>query len=82
MMNVVCRIVSLASLALALGLALGAATTALLIGWAEPMLRLVGVAEPLLAPGAAVVRAMAFAFPAQFILAAASYFLEGISRGV
>ena len=65
---------------LALGLVLGAVTTALLIGWAEPMLRLVGVAEPLLAPGAAVVRAMALAFPAQFILAAASYFLEGISR--
>ena len=65
---------------LALGLVLGTGTTALLIGWAEPMLRLVGVAEPLLAPGAAVVRAMALAFPAQFILAAASYFLEGISR--
>ena len=63
-----------------LGLALGAATMTLLILWAEPLLRLVGVAETLQQPGAAVVRAMALAYPAQFILAASSFFLEGISR--
>lgn len=65
---------------LALGLMIGAVTMALLILWAEPMLRLVGVANDLVAPGGAVVRAMALAYPAQFILAASSYFLEGISR--
>lgn len=65
---------------LALGLMIGAVTMALLILWAEPMLGLVGVEKGLLGPGGAVVRAMALAYPAQFILAAASYFLEGISR--
>lgn len=65
---------------LALGLALGAVTMSLLMLWADELLRLVGVAEPLVGPGAVVVRAMALAFPAQFILAASSYFLEGISR--
>jgi len=65
---------------IALGLAIGAVTMTLLILWAEPMLRLVGVAETLREPGAAVVRAIALAYPAQFILAASSYFLEGISR--
>ena len=52
----------------------------MLVGWAEPMLRLVGVDESLTGPGAAVVRAMALAYPAQFVLASSSYFLEGISR--
>ena len=65
---------------LLLGLAVSAAATGLLLAWAEPMLRMVGVAEDLNGPGAAVVRAMALAFPAQFLLAATSYFLEGISR--
>ena len=65
---------------LALGLALGVAATALLLALAEPLLRTIGVAEPLVAPGAAVVRAMSLAFPGQLVLAAASYFLEGISR--
>lgn len=65
---------------LMLGLMLGLSTGTVLILWAEPLLALVGVAEPLLAPGSAVVRAMALAYPAQFILAGASYFLEGISR--
>ena len=65
---------------LMLGLLVSAAATGLLLVWAEPMLRMVGVAEDLNAPGAAVVRAMALAFPAQFLLAATSYFLEGISR--
>jgi len=65
---------------LVLGLAIGAVTMAVLLVSAEPLLRQVGVAEPLVGPGAAVVRTMALAFPAQFILAASSYFLEGISR--
>ena len=65
---------------IALGLAIGAVAMTLLILWAEHLLRLVGVAETLLEPGAAVVRAMALAYPAQFILAASSFFLEGISR--
>ena len=65
---------------LALGLAVGLAAMALLLAFAEPMLRLVGVAEAFNPPGAAVVRAMALAFPGQLILAAASYFLEGVSR--
>ncbi len=59
---------------------LAAATVALLLIAATPLLTLVGVADDLLAPGAAVVEAMALAFPAQFVLAASSYFLEGISR--
>ena len=65
---------------LAVAAILAAATVALLLALAEPLLRLVGVAGDLLAPGAAVVEAMALAFPAQFVLAACSYFLEGISR--
>ncbi len=65
---------------LALGLMLSGVTTGLLILAAEPMLRVVGVADDLIGPGAAVVRAMALAFPAQFILAASSYFLEGVSH--
>ena len=63
-----------------LGLALGLAMMAVLGIWALPLLGLVGVDPALRAPGAAVVQAMAFAFPAQFLLAASSYFLEGISR--
>ena len=65
---------------LALGLVIGLATAVLLRLWAFELLDLVGVAPGLLAPGAAVVEAMALAFPAQLLLAAASYFLEGISR--
>jgi multidrug resistance protein, MATE family len=65
---------------LALGLAVGVLTSILLRLWAYDALALVGVAPALLAPGAAVVEAMALAFPAQLLLAASSYFLEGISR--
>ena len=65
---------------LMLGLALSAAMVVVLGGFAEPLLALFGVAPDLQRPGAAVVQAMALAFPAQFILAASSYFLEGISR--
>jgi MATE family multidrug resistance protein len=65
---------------LALGLAIGVATLAVLGLWAFELLALVGVEPGLLRPGAAVVEAMAWAFPAQLLLAASSYFLEGISR--
>ncbi|HEV2865220.1 MAG TPA: MATE family efflux transporter, partial [Allosphingosinicella sp.] len=65
---------------LALGLAIGAATAAVMGLWAYPLLRVVGIESTLLASGAAVVKAMALAFPAQLLLAACSYFLEGISR--
>jgi MATE family multidrug resistance protein len=64
----------------AMGLIVGLLCLALLIGAAEPMLHGIGVAPELVGPGAAVVRAMALAYPFQFALAAASYFLEGISR--
>jgi MATE family multidrug resistance protein len=65
---------------LALGLAIGVASMAVLGLWAFELLALVGVEPALLRPGAAVVEAMALAFPAQLLLAASSYFLEGISR--
>ncbi|MGE0178237.1 MAG: MATE family efflux transporter [Sphingomonas sp.] len=62
------------------GLLLSIAMVIVLGGFARPLLALFGVARNLHGPGAAVVEAMALAFPAQFILAACSYFLEGISR--
>ena len=65
---------------LALGLAIGLVTAGVLMLWAYELLALVGVEAGLLGPGAAVVEAMALAFPAQLLLAASSYFLEGISR--
>jgi len=65
---------------LALGLIIGLATAVVLGLWAYELLALVGVEPTLLGPGAAVVEAMALAFPAQLVLAASSYFLEGISR--
>ncbi|HYN46936.1 MAG TPA: MATE family efflux transporter [Allosphingosinicella sp.] len=65
---------------LILGLAVGVATMAALMVWAHPLLEAVGVEPALRRPGAAVVEAMALAFPAQLLLAASSYFLEGISR--
>jgi multidrug resistance protein, MATE family len=65
---------------LMLGLALGLTAMAAIGLEAFALLGLVGVEPALRAPGAAVVAVMALAFPAQFVLAAASYFLEGISR--
>jgi MATE family multidrug resistance protein len=65
---------------LILGLLLGLAISAILGVWAFDMLALAQVEPSLRAPGAAVVRAMALAFPFQFVIAASSYFLEGISR--
>lgn len=63
-----------------LGLINGLACLALLLLWAESLLDWIGVADAFRGPGAAVVRAMALAYPFQFVTAAASYFLEGISR--
>ena len=65
---------------LALGLLVGLLIMVLLGLGALDLLALAGVEAELRRPGAAVVRAMALAFPAQFVLAASSYFLEGISR--
>lgn len=65
---------------LLLGLFLGTLMAALLGYWAFELLTLVQVEPDLRRPGATVVQAMAIAFPAQFVLAASSYFLEGISR--
>lgn len=48
--------------------------------FAAPLLAAIGVARPLVAPAAAVVRVMALAYPAQMILIAASFFLEGLAR--
>lgn len=62
------------------GLALGLPCTFVLIAGAEPMLRHAGVAPEMVEGGAAVVRGMALAYPFQFVLCAASYCLEGISR--
>lgn len=65
---------------IALGLLLGLGAMAALILFAEPLLAAIGVAPALREPGAPVVRAIALAYPFQFVLAACSYFLEGISR--
>lgn len=65
---------------LILGLVGGLAMTAILGLMAFELLSLAEVEPGLRAPGAAVVRAMALAFPFQFLIAASSYFLEGISR--
>lgn len=65
---------------LVLAVALGIGSAALLFGLAHPMLVAIGVA-PELAPAAAdVVRVMAFAYPFQLLIVAASFFLEGVSR--
>ena len=66
--------------ALALGLLLGTGLMAVLLLWSGELLGLIGVAQELRRPGAAVAEAMALAYPAQFLLAGSSYFLEGISR--
>jgi MATE family multidrug resistance protein len=63
-----------------LGAILGLVSMTVLLLWAHPLLRVVGVAPELASGGAAVVRAMALAYPAQFVMSAASYFLEGASR--
>jgi MATE family multidrug resistance protein len=65
---------------LLLGAMIGLAGGLVLYLLAEPMLRLLGVADSVIGISTDVVRVMAFAFPPQLILIAASNFLEGISR--
>ena len=61
------------------GLAGGGAML-LLLAFAGPLILAAGVAPDLAPAGARVCRVMALAFPAQFVVAAAAYFLEGASR--
>jgi MATE family multidrug resistance protein len=67
-----------AGLMLALGI--GCAASLLLLFFAEPLILAAGVAPDLAPAGARVGRVMALAFPAQFTVAAAAYFLEGASQ--
>ncbi|ODU20196.1 MAG: MATE family efflux transporter [Sphingomonas sp. SCN 67-18] len=63
-----------------LGLAIGLVSGVILFLFAESLLLAIGV-SPLVAPeGARVVQVMALAYPFQFVMIAASYFLEGVSR--
>jgi MATE family multidrug resistance protein len=59
---------------------LGLFCFSLLLFWTEDLVRGVGVAPGLVDGGSRVVRAMALAFPPQFILCAAAYSLEGVSQ--
>ena len=65
---------------LVLALVLGLGLAAVMALFAAPMLRLVGVAAPLIDATAGVVRLFALAFPFQLIIIAVSFFLEGVSR--
>lgn len=65
---------------LALGALLGLAACALLFAFALPLLRGIGVSDALAPPAAAVIRVIAFTYPFQLVIVAASYFLEGVSR--
>ncbi|HWL47624.1 MAG TPA: MATE family efflux transporter [Sphingomonadaceae bacterium] len=62
------------------GFALSMPCLVILLLWAETLLRAIGVPPEFSGEGAAVVRAMALAYPPQFLQVAASYFLEGVSR--
>lgn len=62
------------------GVALSLPCLIVLLIWAETLLRAVGVPSELAGEGGAVVRAMALAYPFQFVQVATSYFLEGVSR--
>lgn len=65
---------------LVLGFLLGLVSGGTLFTFALPMLLGVGV-DPAIAPDAArVVRIMAFGYPFQLLLVAATFFLEGVSR--
>ncbi len=63
-----------------LGLGVGLAAWLLLFTLAPVLLRAVGVAHALIPDAARVVRVMAFGYPFQLLIVAASFFLEGISR--
>lgn len=65
---------------LVLAAVLGFAGLAVLGLFAAPLLAAIGVAPPLIAPAAQVVRVLALCFPVQLVSVAASFFLEGVSR--
>lgn len=65
---------------LVLASAIGLAGAVILWCGAMPLLEWLGVAAPVRPVAAAVTKMMAFAFPPQLLLIAASNFLEGISR--
>lgn len=65
---------------LALGVALGLSSGAILFWFAEPLLRFMGVAPDIAPAGARVVEMMALAYPGQLLIIGASFFLEGVSR--
>lgn len=66
--------------ALLYAIVLGTVAMVILHGWSVQLVRGIGIAPELVPGGAAVLRAMALAYPGQFVLAATSYFLEGIAR--
>ena len=65
---------------LVLGLALGLVSAFVLLVFAAPLLRGIGVAPAIVPAAATVVRVMALAYPFQLVSIAASFFLEGVSR--
>ena len=65
---------------LVLGLLLGLVVGAVMFLFADTMLAGIGVAPTLVEPAGRVVRVMAFTYPPQLMIVAASFFLEGVSR--
>ena len=65
---------------LVLGLLLGLVVGGAMFVFANPMLAGIGVAPGLVEPAGRVVRVMAFTYPPQLMIVAASFFLEGVSR--
>jgi MATE family multidrug resistance protein len=65
---------------LVLGLLLGLVVGAVMFVSADAMLAGIGVAPALVEPAGQVVRVMAFTYPPQLMIVAASFFLEGVSR--
>ena len=63
-----------------LAIGVGLASALLLLVFAAPMLRGIGIATPLVPDAARVVRVMALSYPFQLVTIGASYFLEGVSR--
>lgn len=62
------------------GLTIGVVACMLILAFAPQTIAALGVAPAMVSPGAAVARAMAPAFPAQFTTAALAFFLEGASK--
>ncbi|BCA63241.1 multidrug transporter MATE [Sphingomonas sp. HMP9] len=65
---------------LVLGLLLGLVVGGVMFVFADAMLAGIGVAPALVEPAGRVVRVMAFTYPPQLMIVAASFFLEGVSR--